>query len=171
MTVKTISPAAQLKADREAAVKAQAGDPTPTPVTPSPSDKGLSDDQKVIVKHRHPKQGLPVKFDLIAMQLHMTTGKAHLLYMQAQYPAGNRIDLTEINVWRLRLGENFSWGEIAAMTGCPESRVRRTYGLGPSGERARGCNLGRGGRKPADFDPRLANTATARALRAAKASK
>lgn len=168
MATRTLSPAAQLKADREAAVKAAAGDPTPTPVTPSCSDKGLTDDQKFIVKHRHPKQGLPTQFDKIAKAINIQTGKAHLLYMQAQYPEGNRIPLTPTNVWRLRLGENFSWGEIAAMTGCPESRVRRTYGAGPVGDRALGCNVGRGGRKPAEFDPRLANTATAKAIKAAR---
>lgn len=167
MATRTLSPAAQLKANREAAVKAQAGDPTPSPIVPSRSDKGLTDDQKFIVGHRHPKSGLGTKFDLIAKQLHITTGKCHLLYMQAQYPEAIRIPLTEANVWRLRLGENISWGEISAMTGCPESRVRKVYGAGPSGDRARGCNLGRGGRKPADFDPRLANTATARAIKAA----
>lgn len=166
MTVKTLSPAAQLKADREAAVKAAAGDPTPVAVTPSRSDKGLTDDQKFIVGHRHPRQGLPLKFDAIAKQINIQTGKAHLLYMQACYPT--KIACSPVNVWRMRLGENLSWGEISAITGTPESKVRKTYGLGPSGERALGCNLGRGGRKPADFDPRLANTATAKAIKLAK---
>lgn len=168
MPVKNISPAAALKASREAAVKAQAGEPTPAPVTPSCSDKALSDDQKFIVKHRHPRSGLPTQFDRIAKQLNIQTGKAHLLYMQAQYPAGNRIECSPENVWRMRLGEDLSWGQIAAITGCPESRVRRTYGAGPVGDRALGCNVGRGGRKPAEFDPRLANTATAKAIKAAR---
>lgn len=168
MPVKNISPAAALKASREDAVKQAAGDPTPVPVTPSCSDKALSDDQKFIVKHRHPRSGLPTQFDKIAKLINIQTGKAHLLYMQAQYPASNRIPLTETNVWRMRLGENLSWGQIAAITGCPESRVRRTYGAGPVGERALGCNVGRGGRKPAEFDPKLANTATAKAIKLAK---
>lgn len=168
MATRTLSPNAQLKADREAAVKANAGDPTPSPVTPSPTAKGLTKDQHYIVLHRHPKSGLPTQFDRIAKALNMQTGKAHLLYMQAQYPVGNRIACTPTNVWRMRLAEGKSWGEMAAICGVAEGKVRRTYGAGPVREAGVGCSVGRGGRKPAEFDPKLANTATARAIKLAK---
>ena len=165
MNSTTISPA-EIKRAREVAVKQNSGQPTPAAVTPRPG-KG-TDDQSVIVRARHPKSGLPTKFDAVAKQLKITTGKAHLLYMQACYPEAIRIECSAVNVWRMRLGEGLSWGQISAITGTPESRVRKVYGAGPSGDRARGCNLGRGGRKPADFDPKLANTATARAIKLAK---
>ena len=159
---------AQVKREREVAAKNKLGQPTPTPVVPKADRKDLTPDQRAIVRARHPKEGLPTKFDAIAKALKITTGKAHLLYMQAEYPAAIRIECSEVNVWRMRLGESLSWGEISAITGAPESKVRKVYGAGPSGERARGCNLGRGGRKPLDFDPRLANTATAKSIKLAK---
>lgn len=173
MTATTPTPAATaaaLKAAREAAVKAQAGDPTPTPVTPSPKAKGLTKDQHYIVLHRHPRSGLPTTFNKIAKAINIQTGKAHLLYMQTQYPLGNRIPCTPVNVWRMRLGEGKSFGEMAAICGTTEGKVRKAYGAGPVDVKGVGCNVGRGGRKPNGFDPKLANTATAKAIRAAKAS-
>jgi hypothetical protein len=168
-TTRTLSPAQALKAAREAAVANAAGDPTPSPVVPDPKSKALSDDQRYIVTQRHPRSGLPTKFEAIAKAINIQTGKAHLLYMQAQYPSDIQIPCTPVNVWRMRLAEGKSWGEMAAICGVAEGKVRKTYGAGPVADKGVGCNVGRGGRKPNGFDPKLANTATAKAIRAAKA--
>lgn len=107
-----------------------------------------------VVKLRGPEDEPLNKWDAIADQLNTSTGKVLLAHGIATV-GKNRLKGTpeerSAHVPRLRDEEDMSWGQIMIITGLNEGYVRSRY-TELTGKETRGLNLGRGGRRPNDWD-------------------